>query len=703
MRANITKMLLAVLCALGISLATPADTNTPWDLRNQYRIPIERGVLIYAEDTAEWRVFMDNGQVLADRIGFSVVLEDGTEMRGIGLGAGVSGREKLSDEFGEGTVYSVAFPPKNGLRVVHYLKTYRNRPFVFIEIAVDNVGQTDVQIAAIRPVISEKSVMQSLSEQATVRHRRVLDTGGQPVVAPGKDATMAVIHDPSKPICFGVGLIPKGLARSTVSFTKAADVWNGEITCNYEPYKVLKPGAKLVSDPLWLSHGVPDPDRVDLNYSWVYSTLVKVAPRPFPERGWYTLGEDKGLDAYLQAAGGWKSVDIDHVLLGKGWEGRPGSMEGASGRFPSSMKSAVGDLAKAGLEVGVTIDPLASKGDGAGTAKSADGLSWLNPAAPEAKEALAAKIKTLKDWDAAFVVVDYSAIPDEVLVGFGVTRAEAQNLAYKALREVADPLPVFPSSVSTVTDGLDSWLDASSSVARMAVYGMTPGPLCCTLSDGSKITPELMMAAQFWPGPIEFEGALSNKIEGDVKKMLKLERMAAHPVDAGLDAPRTWRFQRHDTAGAVVEDRTMIVGPIAGVPSAAELIKNQAPEAEAPKAEPAKADTPEADTASNTANEDAAKAAEKAEKAKVDAAKAEAKAEKDAAKAAKEKAKAEKAEAEKAEAENAVAESAAEAPAETAKSAEGAAETETAKAETTDSDGEGDGGLKKKLKRVWPF
>ena len=702
MRANFSKSILATMfCALGLCLTVPADTNTPWDLRNQYRIPIERGVLIYAEDTAEWRVFMDSGEILADRIGFCVVLEDGTEMRGIGLGAGVSGREKLSDEFGEGTVYSVAFPPKNGLRIVHSLKTYRNRAFVFIEISAENVGQTDVQIAAIRPVISEKSVMQSLSDQATVRHRRVLDTGGQPVVAPGKDATMAVIHDPSKPICFGVGLIPQGLARSTVSFTKAADVWNGDITCNYEPYKVLKPGAKLVSDPLWISHGVPDPDRVDLNYSWVYSTLVKVSPRPFPERGWYTLGEDQGLDAYLQAAGGWKSVDIDHVLLGKGWEGRPGSMEGASGRFPSSMKSAVGDLAKAGLEVGVTIDPLASKGDGAGTAKSADGLSWLNPAAPEAKEALAAKIKALKDWDAAFVVVDYSAIPDDVLVGFGVTRAEAQNLAYKTLREAADPLPVFPSSVSTVKDGLDEWLDASSSVARMAVYGMTPGPLCCTLGEGSKITPELMMAAQFWPGPIEFQGALSNKIEGDVKKMLKLERVAAHPLDAGLDAPRTWRFQRHDAAGAVVEDRTMIIGQIASVPSPAELIKNQPPEAEAKKADTTPAETAEADKAKSEAKSEA-----KAQKAKDDAAKAAAKSEKaKAEKAEQEAAKAEKADAKKAEEMAAEAADPTEVDTATDAATEDTAKTETAQADTSKADGEdeGDGGLKKKLRRVWPF
>lgn len=690
MRANSSLTIrIAALFVLALALApaVQADTNKPWDLRNQYKIPIERGVLVYAEDTAEWRVLMDGGQVLADRIGFCVVLEDGTEMRGIGLTDGISGREKFTDAFGEGTVYSVAFPPKNGVRIVHSLKTYRNRPFVFIEIAVENVSQADVKIAAIRPVIAEKSVMQSLSDQATVRHRRILDTGGQPVVAPGKDATMAVIHDPSKPICFGVGLIPQGLARSTVSFKEVAGEWHGDITCNYEPYKLLKPGAKLVSDPLWISHGVPEPDRVDLNYSWVYSTLVKVAPRPFNERGWYTLASDKGLDAYVQAAGDWKKAGIDHVLLGRGWEGRPGSMEGAAGRFPDSMKSAVADLSKAGLKVGVTIEPLASKGDGAGTAKSADGLSWLNPAVPESGTAFLDKIKSLKGWDVAFVVVDYSAIPDDVLAGFGLTRAEAQNLAYRALRAAADPLPVFPSSVSTVDDDLEDWLDAGSSVARMAVYGMTPGPLCCTLDGGAQITPELMTAAQFWPGPIEFIGTLDGNIKGDVEKLVSRERVAAHPIDAGLDAPRSWRLTRHDAAGAVVEDRTLVLGEDASpAPDPAKVESQKAAKAEADRAEAAKA------------KEDAVKAEAEAKADAKAEAKPEAKAEKAREAEAREKAKEEKADAEKADVEKAQ-----EAPAGEDTVAEDTAKTETAKAEVPESDGEGDGSLKKKLRRVWPF
>ena len=42
---------------------------------------------------------------------------------------------------------------------------------------------------------------------------------------------------------------------------------------------------------------------------------------------------------------------------------------------------------------------------------------------------------------------------------------------------------------------------------------------------------------------------------------------AAERIDE-LNITRTWRFQRHDAAGAVVEDRTMVVGQVAGVTSA---------------------------------------------------------------------------------------------------------------------------------------
>lgn len=684
------KSLCSLLTLAGLlfpALSAQADPTQPWELRNSYRIPIEKGVLIYAEDTAEWRVFMDSGLILADRVGFRVQLEDGTEFKGTTLGDGVSGRERFTDEFGEGMVYSVAFTPKNGVRLTHYLKTYRTRPFVFIEIAVENVGATDVKVAAIQPVKAEKSVMQALSPQATVRHRRILDTGGQPVAAPGGDATMAVLHDPSKPISFGVGLVPRGQARSVVAFNESGGEWHGEITCNYEPYKTLKAGEKLLSDPLWLSHGVPEPDRVDMNYSWVYSVLTKVPQRTFDGRGWFTLDGEKGLDAYVAAAGAWRSAGIDHVLLAKGWEGRPGSMEGASGRFPKSMKEAIGGLDKAGFNAGVTIDPLAARGDGA--AKSADGQGWINPATPEGTAALNEKIGTLKSWGAAFVVVDYSAIPDDVLAGFNLTRAEAQHLAYKALHKAADPLPVYPSSVSSVGVDLNQWLDAGSAVARMAVYGMTPGPLCCVLAGDADFSDDAMSAAQFWPGPIEFRGTLEKQHQNDVEKLLRMERIAAHPLDAGHDYPKTWRFQKHDAAGAIVEDRTMIVGQFVAALAPESTVRKRPVQPVAEKeAEKKDESKPKAE-----AKAEETKPAETQEVAQ-EAATAEAQGETTAAGEQEQAEMAEK----PAEGTD---ESAPVATAEEAEAADAEAEGITTKAENTESKEEG--GFMKKLKRAWPL
>lgn len=562
MRAKFPEFLAVavVLASLLAPAAAHADASKPWTLRNMYKIPVEHGVLVYAEDNAEWRVLMDDGVVLADRITFSIELADGTLVKGIELEDGQSGRARISSPIGDGMAYSVTFPVWKGLKIVHTLRTFQSRPFAFIDIAVENVGSEAVKIAAIRPVIAEKSVMQALSPQARVRHRRIADLGGQPVPAPRGDATMAVIYDPAKPISFGVGLIPQGLSRPVVQFAERDGEWHGDISCHYEPFKLVKPGETLMSDPLWISHGVPEPERVDLYYSWVYSTMVTVPKRPFPARGWYTLAGDKDLDAYVGAAPDWKDAGIDHVLLGAGWEGRPGSMEGAGARFPKNMKQAVGSLLQAGLQPGVTIDPLSAEEGGKGwTGTSADGLAWINPALPEGKQALAQKTGALRGWGATFVVVGPSMIPDDTLAEFGLTRMEAQNLAYAALRDAADPMPVFPASVSSVTDDADQWLDAGSSVARMAVYGMEPGPLQWTMNGSVHVTPELSAAIQFWPGPIEFSGPLSKKAQKDVQDLVQLQRMPGQPMDAQNDAPRTWQVQKYDGEGNLVEEKTVSV------------------------------------------------------------------------------------------------------------------------------------------------
>ena len=558
-----------IVALVFLSSTSFADPNLPWDLRNHYSIPIEEGVLIYAEDNAEWRVLLKDETVLADSMGFSIGLADGTELTGLNLGEGKPSRDAFTHALGEGTTYSVTFAPKNGLKVMHVMRTFKSRPFVFVEILVENVGTTDVAIQRIHPVVAKTSVMQQLSPQTRIRYRSLQDMGGQPVVVGQDHATMAVIHDPSKPICFGVGLLPGGLAESTIGFTERDGEWHGEIVCNYGPAKVLAPGQSLLADPLWMSHGVPEPHRVDLYYCWAYSLFVESPERNFLARGWYTLDDTQGLDDYVSAGTSWKQAGIDHVLLGRGWEGRPGSMSGAAGRFPKNMKSAIGSLATAELKVGVSIDPLVAKEGGASwTAKSSDGQAWINPLDPGAASALAAKVKTLSEWGAAFIVVEKSLIPEAVLSEFKLTRSEAQNAAYKALRVAAAPVPVFPASSGAIQDNVDDWLDASGSVARMAMYGVIPAPLQCRMGNSADISEDLATAASFWPGPIEFHGKLSKGLREDISAMVARVPVQGQPMDANARAPRNWNVVEYDENGTVVGERTVTLGGAASVKTA---------------------------------------------------------------------------------------------------------------------------------------
>lgn len=554
-----------------VSGAAWSDPSLPWTLRNHYSIPIEQGVLIYAEDNAEWRVLMADGTVLADSIGFSITLSDGTELNGLNLGEGAPSRDAFSHELGDGTTYSVTFPAHNGLKVAHVLRTFKARPFVYIEISVENVGTTDVSIASIRPVVAKTSVMQSLSPQTRIRYRSVQDVGGHPVLVSEENATMAVIHDPAKPICFGIGMLPQGQARSTVNFREREGEWHGDIVCHYEPAKRLAPGDSLDADPLWISHGVPEAHRVDLYYSWAYSMYVDPPEKGFTARGWYTLDDTQGLDAYISAGTAWKGVGIDHVLLASGWEGRPGSFQGAASRFPKNMKSAADALTQAGLQMGVTIDPLiAGEGGQEWTTESSDGQSWINPQSPGSVAALTSKITELKSWGATFVVVGRSLIPDAALETFGLTRAEAQNAAYKMLRDAAAPIPVFPASESSVAGDVDSWLDASSSVARMAIYGVIPGPLPCRVGDVADLSDDMSTAASLWPGPIEFQGLLGRKQSEGLSSLVARQRVPGQPMDADVRSPRTWHVQDYDSAGNLLGERTISVGSAPAVHASTE-------------------------------------------------------------------------------------------------------------------------------------
>lgn len=556
-----TALLRIAPALLMFSLTAAADPELPWTLRNHYSLPVEQGVLDYAEDNAEWRVRMKDGSTLVEGVGFAITLADGTELNSLNLGEGAPSRDPFTHELGDGTTYSVTFSPKNGIEVAHVIRTFKNLPFVFVEVSAKNVGTADIRVASIRPVVAETSVIQSLGPDTRIRYRQLRDTGGHPILVSEEEATMAVVHDPAKDFTFGLGLLPTGQARSTVAFHEQDGNWHGDIACHYEPAKAVAPGETLHADPLWISHGMPETHRVDMYYSWAYSMHVDPPERTFLARGWFTLDDSNSLQDYLDAATAWKRAGIDHVLLARGWEGRPGSLDGAASRFPKNMKSAVGSLEAAGLRPGITIDPLvAEEGGESWTAASSDGQAWLDPTAPGALAALRDKVDTLKGWGADFIVVYNSMIPDSALETFGLTRSEAQNAAFKALRDAASPLPVFPAAITPVVDDAEDWLSASGSVARMAVYGVIPAPLQYRVEQTRALDGDVVTAASFWPGPIEFQGTVNRQIRDELAELIAHELVAGQPMDAARHAPRSWQVQKYDKDGNLLSERAISVG-----------------------------------------------------------------------------------------------------------------------------------------------
>ena len=164
-----------------------------------------------------------------------------------------------------------------------------------------------------------------------------------------------------------------------------------------------------------------------------------------------------------------KAFGITHALIPGNWEGRPGSLEGGAPNYPRNIGDAARSLKDAGVTPGITVDPLLC-GGGSDTwiAKSVDGCSWVNPADASGREYTRKRIRKLVEQGFGFVVIEESQIPDEVLLTFNLSRAQAASLAFDIAREAAgsNPVSVLPETSAQLNCVRDEWLAAASAVSR---------------------------------------------------------------------------------------------------------------------------------------------------------------------------------------------------------------------------------------------
>jgi len=258
---------------------------------------------------------------------------------------------------------------------------------------------------------------------------------------------------------------------------------------------------------------------------------------------WATTGADCSEADLYALAQAWAAAQVKHVLVPYGWEGRPGSFEGATPRFPKSMDKVAEKLRGLGVKPGLTVDPLLTSENNANfTAATADGRRWINLGKPEGRQKAVDTMRNVAGWNFDFFAVEPSSIPDEALRHFNMSRAQADQLAFGVMAEAAGGKAVLPTAApASLKPTLDDWLEAAAASSRMAEFGLPVGPVRFDASGVGELDGALISAMSFFRGPIEFVGRPSAALKRQLAQFVPQKRTTGRPLDAAKGSPRIWQ------------------------------------------------------------------------------------------------------------------------------------------------------------------
>lgn len=557
--------------------AAAASEEKPWSLRNCYAFTVGQGRFEYDEATARWRVLLNAGDAarectLADEVRFALTLDDGRVITSANLEKGVANRERYNGLFGEGSRYSVQFAPSHGLRVTHQVTAFRASPFVLLTLLVENVSGAPLTIRDLSPVLAMPGCLAHWPAAAPVKMRRQALWAGYSERSADHSSVLTMFPDPDRGACLAIGVLPEGRALACADFRGSGGTWEGAVQCAYTPPLRLAPGAALVSEPAWICYGVPDPALVDAHYSWALGQVPRPFPKATPPQEWITVREGSDCAALLNQAKAWRAAGVGYALVPGDWESAPGSLRGAAPRYPENMADVVKEFRALRVTPGLSVDPLAFSGSASGTAVQTgkktkkelpgepNAVSWINPAAEDALEKLTARLNTIRAWGFGFLVSVPSAIPDDTLQAYGLTRIEADRRGFELLSAAAANLPALPAPAATLPAQLDPWLEASAGGCSMAQYSIYPAPLRLDAEGLQGFDVTLAAAMRFWPGSIELLGAPSANGLREASRLTLQPRVIARPVDAAQDAPHLWQITAK-TGGGVCLGGAMVAFP----------------------------------------------------------------------------------------------------------------------------------------------
>lgn len=536
----------------------------PWALRDHYTFTYPAVSLLYGVENGQWSIALENGDEVIERANASVRLADGSVLDLSRARTIDSGRERFDSDMGGGRHIWTEVLLDGGLRTRHSLYIHDSGQFFTVRVRVTNTGENPVEIAGIHPVALGPGCLKNLSGTMVSAVRRIGLRGNYPVYDRSVGPTLAFFQDRQRDVMLALGVFPNGVGLSSVRMEPYSGTWIGDVTCAFDPPLRLDPNQSIDADPVFLSFSVPKPSTIDMYYSWAQSALPRPQyERPFPW-GWVTVNEGASASDLERVAEKWRQAGVGHALVPGDWEMRPGSMQGASPRYPREIRRLAQSLAALGVTPGLTVDPLATtQGQAPWAAASADGQQWLDLTHPSGREQALRQMRELVASGFGFFAVQRSHIPDSVLRVFNVTRAQADALALGVMAEAAGALPVVPTPATTLGTNLDEWLEATGCTSRMREYGVRSAAIRFDAGGVRSLDDALLAAITLYGGPVELLGEPSNDLARQLVAALPRRGMLVWPLDAAERSPRLWQLT---PIGKQSDNRSMVVMAFPGAP-----------------------------------------------------------------------------------------------------------------------------------------
>lgn len=496
-----------IFCGIvGVQFGAFSDAVTePWTLRDHYNFAGKDSTLQLDAKRAEWRVVADQKDTTVEAAYTEIVLGNGTRARLTQSNWISDGREDFKDAFGAGMRFHSEFKPLDGLLVEYHVNRYNAQSFITMVIIVHNTGPSPISIKAIRHGVVDQGALARVRPGEIVLNRSTR-RGTHTVLQEKGQTDLANLRVEGTSGLFGLGLLQSGYMQSTINLTESSSSLSGSIESDFSPPILVMPGGSAQSDPMWMMVSADDEVSIINTHVYSLSHVQRNHNETIFPNGWMTVPDGSSSAELVSAASKWHVDSISNVLVPLGWQTY-------SGKPSINMGSLSKDLRDAGMNPGLTVDPLrADKSIRGITTEAEDGSHWYDISKPEAREHATKNLRQLVSWKYNFFVVALTQMPDEILSSMNVTRSIADRVSFELLQEAVGNLPVIPTSGMTLGNNLAEWNAAALATSANTPFGLLTGSVRLDVRGVEELSVDVNEAIGRYAGPVEIVGSPGKKM-----------------------------------------------------------------------------------------------------------------------------------------------------------------------------------------------